>query len=685
MKRVLALVLAAVTVFTCSGITGLAADVEDQQNNIAVEEEDTTVPVEEESDQQLPEESADVSEETGLGESANPQAEEEPVDEELDSAAEAEEEEVAKVSYSVHVQKKGWMTEVADGETAGTTGQSLRMEAVKINVSGVQDLGISYRSHVQSIGWQKNVSDGELSGTEGKSLRLEAIEISLTGANKENYDVFYRVHAQQVGWLDWAANGEQAGTAGYSYRLEAMEIIVLPKDSSEAPTNRDITFYEKPSIIASSHVQNIGWTYNISGGTIGTTGKSQRVEAFSLKLSNAANSSIEYTAHIAKTGWMSSYAADGATAGTTGQSRAVEAVKIRLKGDVAEKYNIYYRVHVAHLGWLDWTSNDAIAGSVGFGYAVEAIEYVISPKVVSAPGTTTTPYCYTPTVNYSSYVRSSGWTNSVKNGATAGTTGQSKKVEAVKMSISQMDNLGIQYSTHVSNVGWTSYVNGDAVSGQASAGKQVEAIKVQLTGYNAKHYNVWYRVHSAHFGWLGWTSNGSIAGTTGLSYAVEAIQVVIRPKGTGAPGSTSNAYMIYTGAQLMAFNKLNQVGWNAKAAFKWSSSIPYYRNVPSVPSGQKHTEYYATFGFTYSKGNCYVMAATYYQMAKLLGYEVYLVEGMVPKVGGGVTPHGWCEVVVNGTTYVCDPDFQYSTGRNGYMFTYGTSGTWRYQSYKRVN
>ena len=38
----------------------------------------------------------------------------------------------------------------------------------------------------------------------------------------------------------------------------------------------------------------------------------------------------------------------------------------------------------------------------------------------------------------------------------------------------------------------------------------------------------------------------------------------------------------------------------------------------------------------------------------------------------------WVEIKINGTTYVFDPDFTNETGRNGYMITYGQSGTWRY-------
>ena len=46
---------------------------------------------------------------------------------------------------------------------------------------------ISYSTHVQNVGWQDSVYDGEMSGTSGQSLRLEAIKIEVntteTGLN----------------------------------------------------------------------------------------------------------------------------------------------------------------------------------------------------------------------------------------------------------------------------------------------------------------------------------------------------------------------------------------------------------------------------------------------------------------------------------------------------------------------
>ena len=140
-----------------------------------------------------------------------------------------------------------------------------------------------------------------------------------------------------------------------------------------------------------------------------------------------------------------------------------------------------------------------------------------------------------------------------------------------------------------------------------------------------------------------------------------------------------------TAAMRYAKEVLDSVGWDLRAAYNWSASMPYYRYVGSVPAGRNHSEWYAEYGFKNRTGNCYVMAATFVQMARLLGYDAYLVEGEVPLARGGMGPHGWCEIDMNGTTYVFDPDFTYNTGRNGFQITYGTSGTWRYTNYERVS
>lgn len=137
------------------------------------------------------------------------------------------------VQYYVHRQTYGWEKawSKSNGASSGTTGQSKRLEGIKIRLagSGRPSGSIQYKTHVQTYGWQKWVSNGAMSGTTGQSKRLEAIQIKLTGNMAKKYDVWYRVHAQTFGWMGWAKNGAPAGTAGYSKRLEAIQIRLVAK------------------------------------------------------------------------------------------------------------------------------------------------------------------------------------------------------------------------------------------------------------------------------------------------------------------------------------------------------------------------------------------------------------------------------------------------------------------------
>ena len=62
--------------------------------------------------------------------------------------------------------------------------------------------GIHNEVHVQNTGWTGGARDGKLAGTTGQSRRLEAVRVSLTGdALMDDYSVWYRVHSQTYGWL----------------------------------------------------------------------------------------------------------------------------------------------------------------------------------------------------------------------------------------------------------------------------------------------------------------------------------------------------------------------------------------------------------------------------------------------------------------------------------------------------
>ena len=59
----------------------------------------------------------------------------------------------------------------------------------------------------------------------------------------------------------------------------------------------------------------------------------------------------------------------------------MEAIEIKLSDDLTKKYDIYYRVHVQSLGWMDWVKNGEMAGTTGQARRMEAIEIKFVDKV----------------------------------------------------------------------------------------------------------------------------------------------------------------------------------------------------------------------------------------------------------------------------------------------------------------
>lgn len=295
-----------------------------------------------------------------------------------------------------------------------------------------------------------------------------------------------------------------------------------------------------PSISYQTHVQDYGWqNWKSNGEVSGTVGQSKRLEGINIKLSNI-NGSIEYKTHVQDIGWQD-WKSNGQMSGTTGQSKRLEAIKVKLSGEAANQYDVYYRVHAQDYGWLDWAKNGESAGTEGYSKRLEGIQIVLVKKGESAPGSTSKPFICK-MIKYQTHVQNIGWQGEKADGEMSGTTGQSLRLEAIKIQLSGSIDGGIVYKTHVQDYGWQNFVANGQASGTSGQSKRLEAIQMQLTGNAMNQYDLYYRVHAQNFGWLGWAKNGESAGTAGYSYRLEGIQIVLVPKGGNAPGSTSKHY-----------------------------------------------------------------------------------------------------------------------------------------------
>ncbi|HSU79297.1 MAG TPA: glucosaminidase domain-containing protein, partial [Candidatus Angelobacter sp.] len=363
-------------------------------------------------------------------------------------------------------------------------------------------------------------------------------------------------------------------------------------------TKEEYDSLNSPSISYSAHVQNIGWMDPVSDGSLaGTTGQSKRMEAIKLSIKNGQDLGVKYSAHVQDYGWMNDVS-DGQIAGTTGKGKRIEAIKIDLTGTQAADYDIYYHVYVQNHGWLGWAKNGESAGTKGYGLRVEAIEAKLVRKDGAAPGSTEQPFILRPpSVDYSTHVQSYGWMPFVEDGTLSGTTGQSKRLEAIKIQLKHSPYSGdISYSTHVQSYGWLNSESDGQISGTTGKSKRMEAININLTGDIAKYYDVYYRAHVQTYGWLGWAKDGMNAGTQGLSKRMEAIQIKLVPKGQGDAVSETDAFKEANQVKSVAEDQGDTVSASDATShsmrYVTSVSLPVYRSYDELADYQLNSRLY---------------------------------------------------------------------------------------------
>ena len=293
----------------------------------------------------------------------------------------------------------------------------------------------------------------------------------------------------------------------------------------------------KMSVSYIVHCQDYGWEeeWKKDGQTSGTVGESKRLEAIQIKLPNGVSGSIEYRTHIQDIGWEKNWSKNGEKSGTEGQCKRLEAIQIRLTGEVAENYDVYYSVHAENFGWLGWAKNGEEAGTAGYGYRLEAIKIQLVTKGDKAPELigTIKEAMKARLVGYQTHVQDYGTQAYVYDGAMAGTEGECKRMESIRMKLPSSVNSSIQYRSHVQDIGWEKkWASNGSLSGTEGQCKRLEAIQIKLSGDVEKNYDVYYRVHAQDYGWLAWAKNGESSGTEGYAKRLEAIEVRLVPKGT---------------------------------------------------------------------------------------------------------------------------------------------------------
>ena len=389
------------------------------------------------------------------------------------------------IKYRTHVQNEGWQNYVKDEQIAGTSGKSLRLEAIDMQlVNSKQNINLKYQVHVQNIGWQDWKKNGEMAGTSGKSFRLEAIRICLDSSDE--YSVMYRVHVQNIGWQEWKTDGEIAGTSGQGLRLEAIQIKIVPKQKKsriyiDTPINGD-TYY------SSSNINVQGWKMaNVSNSTIKAYIDDKEIEANKITYYNRTdviNSILDYgtATQNPKSGFKFNISTSNLSSGKhTIKIVAYSGSSILTTNSVNfyvdKQLHVTYRSHVQNVGWQGYVKDGQMAGTSGKSYRVEALNI----NLINAPSNAK--------ILYRTHVQNIGWQQWKSDGELTGTSGQSLRIEALQIKLENMDEYTVEYQVHIQDIGWSGwYIDGET-AGTVGKGKRIEALRIRIVSKYKHQYN----------------------------------------------------------------------------------------------------------------------------------------------------------------------------------------------------
>ena len=144
------------------------------------------------------------------------------------------------------------------------------------------------------------------------------------------------------------------------------------------------------------------------------------------------------------------------------------------------KRQVYYRVHVSNIGWLDWTADGAPAGTKHYKYPIEAIQVEVIPD--DADNVPEMGKAYkekSDNVRYSVSVSDAGWQEYSANGEIAGTTGKNKAIKALTVE-KDIPDLNVEYTSYNKENDWQDWVNMGEETGNDKA---LEAIKIKPVSY----------------------------------------------------------------------------------------------------------------------------------------------------------------------------------------------------------
>jgi hypothetical protein len=268
-------------------------------------------------------------------------------------------------------------------------------------------------------------------------------------------------------------------------------------------------------------VQDRGWLeWQNEGGNAGTTGESRRIEAFEMRvIQGPPGTKIKYRALVQDIGWEGSYREDGQTSGTTNTGKQIEAIQVGLELPPGSPPNyLHLETYVADWQWIGYVRDFWIAGTTGQSRRMEAFHAYVSrdrPEPAQIQ------------VAYNANPRGVGYQGWRRNGEEAGTRGESRSLNTFKAVLyNYPEGMKIDYRCYVQDQDWQSFTDGEC--GNFSADKDIYAVEMRLLNpYPGSVLS--YTAHVANRGDISYASDspGSnpVVGNPGDRFRIESIRI----------------------------------------------------------------------------------------------------------------------------------------------------------------
>ena len=309
-----------------------------------------------------------------------------------------------------------------------------------------------------------------------------------------------------------------------------------------------------------------------------SSGLSSRADDSGLKNESSSSRTPEASSEVDSENSQSSSepASSGTNSTSLSASAGMPSAEISSSTEAkqaATTVDVSYKTHVQTYGWQDWAANGASSGTTGLAKRLEAIQ--IKTSAPASQGG----------IRYKTHVQTYGWLDWACNGQSAGSAGYAKRIEAIQIVLVKKGGAApgstatpykeappsVTYQTYISG-GWQPTVADKATSGLAGQGKKTEGLRVSLKAgaQSLGNSSVKYRTYLQTYGWQSWVSNGASSAKAGSGKRMEAIEISLT-------GDISSQYDIYYRSYVTGYGWL---GWACNGAT--SGTTDYAKPIEAV-------------------------------------------------------------------------------------------------------